>query len=342
MVDGYNRTIDYIRISVTERCNLRCTYCMPSEGVEWVEHNEILTYDEILTICNTLAKLGLKKIKLTGGEPLVRKGIATLITSLKNIKGIEEVTLTTNGVLLDSQIDDLVGAGLDAVNISLDTMDTQLYREITRFDKLDTVVESIKKACSYPNLKVKVNCVPVGSDRQNIVELVKLARDYNLSVRFIEMMPIGLGKEYEYISEERLKADIEEVYGKLTPYNKPMGNGPAHYYELDGFKGKLGFISAISHKYCDSCNRVRLTATGYLKTCLQYETGCDLKQYLRTGIKGIKADEDNRAKNKYIVQTEELEEAIKKAIFEKPKEHSFSNKEMQDNKSKAIMSQIGG
>ncbi len=342
MVDGYNRTIDYIRISVTERCNLRCIYCMPSEGVEWVEHNEVLTYDEILTVCTTLAKLGLRKIKLTGGEPLVRKGIANLIKSLKNIKGIEEVTLTTNGVLLDSQIDDLVDAGLDAVNISLDTMDRELYREITRFDKLDTVIASIKKACSYSRLKVKVNCVPLGTDSQNFIELVKLARDYNLSVRFIEMMPIGLGKEYEYISEQRLKSDIEAVYGELIPYNKPMGNGPAHYYELNGFKGKLGFISAISHKYCDSCNRVRLTATGYLKTCLQYETGCNLKQYLRAEAKVIKSDDTSRPKTEYIVKTEELEEAIKKAIFNKPKEHSFNNNEKEENKSKAIMSQIGG
>ncbi len=327
MVDGYNRTIDYIRISVTERCNLRCVYCMPSEGVEWVEHSEILTYDEIEKVCITLAKLGLKKVKLTGGEPLVRKGISSLIKTLKNIKGIEEVTLTTNGLLLSSQIDDLVSAGLDAVNISLDTMDRELYREITRFDELDKVIEAIKTACSYSNLKVKVNCVPLGIEDQDFIQIVELAKIYPLSIRFIEMMPIGLGKEYKYISEDMIKEKIESVYGSLVPYSKPMGNGPAHYFEIEGFKGKIGFISAISHKYCNSCNRVRLTSTGYLKTCLQYETGADLRKHLRS-----------QSEN----STGELEEAIKEAIYNKPKEHLFDKPKNETNKSKSIMSQIGG
>lgn len=323
MVDSYGRLIDYMRISITDRCNLRCVYCMPEEGIEMTTHKEILTFDEILELCNVFSALGIKKIKITGGEPLVRKNAAILIREIKKIQGIEAVTLTTNGILLPSMIAELVQSGVDGINISLDTLDKVVYNQITRKDALDEVLHGIVGAVDA-GIPVKINCVPMGLPGQAPETVASLAKDYDIHVRYIEMMPIGFGKQFGTSEEQNLKIDLETRYGKLIPYRGSLGYGPAIYYSLEGFQGKIGFISAISHNFCGGCNRVRLTAQGYLKTCLQYDIGCDLKQFLRARV-----------------SVEELKNVIISTVYKKPLGHHFLDPEIDQEESKG-MSEIGG
>lgn len=325
MIDRCARTIDYIRISVTDRCNLRCVYCMPENGVQWIPHNAVLSYEELLRLCRIFAGLGLSKIKLTGGEPLVRKGIDRLISDLKAIDGIRCVTLTTNGLLLADQIDSLVDHGLDGVNISLDTLDREQFKAITRRDALDKVLKGLDAALSHPGLNVKINCLPMGTNDDQLVPMAGLAKDSRLAVRFIEVMPIGLGKSLTHRSEDDVKAILERAYGPMTPYDGTLGNGPCHYFSLSGFTGKVGFISAISHQFCDQCNRVRLTSEGFLKTCLQYEMGIDLKALMVDGY-----DDSHIA------------EAVFQAIYNKPNQHHFVDTSGETGLEQHVMSQIGG
>lgn len=324
MIDGNGRNIDYIRISVTDRCNLRCVYCMPEDGVDAILHDKILSYEEILHLVKIFAKMGFHKIKLTGGEPLVRKGITNLVQELKQIPGIEQVTLTTNGILLGDMMDQLAKAGIDGINLSLDTLNPQVFEKIARRNDFDKVMKGFEKALHYPQIPLKVNCVPMGMEQQNVLELAELARTYPVHVRFIEMMPIGLGKQFAFCSEEHLLDGLKQKYGSYIPYETTLGNGPGHYYSFENFKGKIGFISAISHKFCASCNRVRLTSQGYLKTCLQYDIGVDLQKLLREG-----ADD------------QQLYFAIEKAIYQKPLGHQFTEK-TKEHAEERMMAQIGG
>lgn len=234
MIDKYGREIDYLRISLTDRCNLRCIYCMPEEGVKSLSHAEILTYDEILRICRCAANLGIRKIKLTGGEPLVRKGCASLAKQIKAITGIEKVTLTTNGILLAEQLDALLDAGIDAINISLDTLDPELFKKVARRDGLEKVFEGIEAALAHPGLSLKINSVPVIKEKENFIGIAGLAQKYPIHVRFIEMMPIGFGKQFPFQDEESIKAVLEEAYGPMHAVNERYGNGPCHYYEIAG------------------------------------------------------------------------------------------------------------
>ncbi len=324
MTDGYGRTIDYIRISVTDRCDLRCVYCMPGEGITPVAHGDILTYDEILRLAGVFADLGIRRVKLTGGEPLVRKRIETLVGGLRAVPGIEEVTLTTNGVLLAEKMDALAAAGIGGINLSLDTLDPDVFARITRRRMFDEVMRGFHAALAYPQIPLKINCVPMGEEGQNAAEVARLAKEYPVHVRFIEMMPIGLGSRFAFQSEESLLRVLAARYGAYQPYEGRLGNGPGHYYSFPGFLGKIGFISAISHKFCDSCNRVRLTSQGYLKTCLQYDIGTDLRKLLREGA-------DDRA----------LREAAAEAIRRKPQSHQFTET-VEAHREPRAMSQIGG
>ncbi len=324
MRDSFGRTIDYLRVSVTDRCNLRCIYCMPEEGVRMTTHEQVLSYDEIICLCSVMADMGLKKIKLTGGEPLARKNLPELVWGLKALDGIEKVTLTTNGVALAGCMRELKEAGLDAVNISLDTRNRELYREITRRDELSAVLRGIEAALEQPGLSVKLNCVPLGRKEQGLEDMAAFARDYPVHVRYIEMMPVGHGKEFAFVGEEEIRSCLEKAYGPMHPYGGRLGNGPCHYYEIEGFRGKIGFISAISHKFCEGCNRVRLTSQGFLKTCLQYDTGRDLRSLLRGGA-----------------GDEALREAILQAVEGKPGGHRFYEQDIRDENS-MCMSQIGG
>jgi GTP 3',8-cyclase len=287
MKDQYERNIDYMRISVTDRCNLRCRYCMPEEGIEGVGHADILTFEEIIQIAEAGAGIGIKKIKITGGEPLVRKGIVGLVDSLKKIPGIREVTMTTNGVLLKNYAESLYQAGLDAVNISLDTLSPIKYIHITRRDLLDEVMFGIEKAYEI-GLKTKINSVAMkGFNNNEIPMLAAIAMNHRIDVRFIEIMPIGLGRNYESVSVKEIQAMLEEVYGPGKESNIKHGNGPAIYLDYEGFQGSIGFISAMTNEFCKSCNRIRLTAEGELKLCLNHNYGISLRTMLRkNGLEG--------------------------------------------------------
>ena len=288
MLDKLNRKIDYLRISVIDRCNLRCVYCMPEEGIESIPHDEILTYDEILRICEIVSELGIRKIKITGGEPLVRKDIVNLIRDIKNIDKIEQVTLTTNGILLHEMLDDLYDAGIDAINISLDTLNKDNFKKITRRDGLEKVLMSIDKAYDL-GIRVKINCLAIRDfNLREIVEIASFAKDREIDVRFIELMPIGFGKKYTQIDNDEILSILESRFGTFEIVTEKRGNGPAKYYRNQNMKGCIGFISAISHEFCESCNRIRLTSSGFLKLCLHYNKGIDLKGPIRNGI----SDED--------------------------------------------------
>ena len=243
MIDSYGRSIDYIRISVTDRCSLRCTYCMPEEGVEWLPHTEILRYEELLRLCRVFVSLGITKFKLTGGEPLVRRGLDGFIRSLKGIDGVRSITLTTNGVDLKAQLPALLDAGLDGINLSLDTLDRARFAARTRRDCLPQVLEGLEAALAVPGLNLKLNCVAMAGGEDDWVSLAALAKERPVTVRFIELMPIGLGQGGVPCTEAEVSAALERVYGTLTPYDTPLGNGPAHYCSLPGFEGKIGFIS---------------------------------------------------------------------------------------------------
>ncbi len=322
MLDSLGRNIDYIRLSVTDRCSLRCTYCMPAEGVPWLPHSEILRYEDLLRLCRIFADLGITKFKLTGGEPLVRKGLAGFVRALKGIDGVQSVTLTTNGVDLKAQLTALLEAGIDGINLSLDTLDPVRFRERTRRDCLPQVLEGLEAALAVPGLNLKINCVSMSGAEDDWLRLAALAKERDLTVRFIELMPIGLGQGSAPCTEAEVSAVLEQAYGSLTPYDTPLGNGPAHYFSLPGFQGKIGFISAVSHGFCDRCNRVRLTASGYLKTCLQYDVGAELAPLL------AESDEVIRA-------------AIEDAVSRKPASHQFSSP-APEHREGHIMSQIGG
>ena len=324
MYDLQNREIDYLRISLTDRCNLRCVYCMPEEGVEPVRHEEILTYEELERVCRCAAGLGIRKLKLTGGEPLVRKGVPGLVRRLRALPGIDEVTLTTNGILLGELAGELADAGLAAVNVSLDTLDPAAYRRITRRGELGRALAGLDAALAA-GLRVKVNCVPAREFGEGqVVEIASLARERPIDVRFIELMPIGLGGTFTGLPADEVRALLEAAYGSLVPWGERRGNGPAEYWSAQGFAGKFGFVSAVSHRFCSRCNRVRLTATGFLKLCLQYDRGVDLRSALRGG-----ADD------------EALAGLIARAVREKPLGHRFGEATPRHGE-RHTMAQIGG
>lgn len=326
MKDGRGREIDYVRISITDRCNLRCVYCMPEEGVSCLEHEDILSFEEIERLCRIFATLGIHKIKITGGEPLVRKGCTELIEKIHGIPGIDAITLTTNGVLLSQYMEGLVEAGLTGVNISLDTLNSGVNKELTRREYWKETMKGIESALTFPDLNVKINCVPMmGVNDDQLCQMARLAENQKVHVRFIEMMPMGMGKDFDFIGEDQVIGILEKELGKLTPYSKILGNGPAHYYEIDGYKGKIGFISARSHKFCNTCNRIRITSDGNLKTCLQYGASYHLKELLE----GSKSDE-------------EIKEVIKEALVKKPESHQFENLDKLQEADNNNMVSIGG
>ena len=323
--DSYGREINYMRISITDRCNLRCCYCMP-DGADWIPMKDILTYEEITAVCQEAVKLGITRFKITGGEPLVRRECSKLIRMIKEIPGTEVVTLTTNGLLLGEQLESLMQAGLDAVNISLDTLDKEKYKQVTGFDKLSVVLASITKAVES-GIPVKINAVlQKGMNEEEWLPLTQLAKNLPLSVRFIEMMPIGYGNIPQSISNEELKEKIMRYYGNLTEDFRIYGNGPAVYYSIEGFKGNIGFISAIHGKFCNLCNRIRMTSTGDIKPCLCYEQRWVLKPALRMEHK------------------EKRQESIQKILIEsiknKPQMHCFED--VKSVSEKHFMGQIGG
>ena len=315
MFDSCRRDIHYLRLSVTDRCNLRCRYCMP-DGAKILEHEEVLTHEEFLRLAALFAQCGIDTVRVTGGEPLVRKSVAQLVAGLKATPGIRHVSMTTNGTLLAQQLPALLDAGLDSVNISLDTLDPAVFRHITARDEFAAVQAGLRAALESP-LPVKLNCVPqVGVNEGELEAIAALARDNDLQVRFIEMMPIGYGAAMPCVSGPELRARFANRWPELHPVEgTTFGNGPAVYYTVPGWKGSIGFIAAVHGKFCAS-------SQGFLRPCLASETGCDLRALLRGGA------DDAR-----------LRTAIRETIWSKPREHHFEDRCMPATRS---MYRIGG
>ncbi|HCA21567.1 MAG TPA: GTP 3',8-cyclase MoaA [Lachnospiraceae bacterium] len=317
MLDRYNRDINYVRISVTDKCNLRCRYCMP-EDIKHLPMSEILTFEEICKAVSTMAELGISRVKLNGGEPLIRRGIEELVRSIKAIPGIEQVTMTTNGTLLPEKLDGLLSAGLDMINVSLDTLDRQRYEKLTGFDALDKALLGIDKVLEA-GLPLHINAVSYDSSilgeegldpLEDTLKLIDFVRDKQVDIRFIELMPLGFAKGFPAIPHDILRKRIEEKYPEIEKLDGVRGNGPAVYYHIPGFKGRIGFISAMHEGYCADCNRIRLTTRGFIKSCLCFDTGGDIKAILRDDI-----PED--------VKEQRLKDRITEAILKKPQKHCF-------------------
>lgn len=322
MLDSFGREITYLRLSITDRCNLRCRYCMPEDGVLPTAHDDLLRYEELLRIAAAAVSLGIDRFKVTGGEPLVRRGCVDFIQHLKELPGVKQVTLTTNGLLLPPLLDELCAAGLDGVNISLDTLDNLQYQQLTRRAHTANEVLDTVRLCAA-RLPTKVNAVLLPKTADQLIPLAELAQTLSIDVRFIERMPLGAGENDQTIRADAALDRLRARWPDLTPVNQPRGNGPARYFHTPDMQGCLGLIDAVSHSFCDRCNRLRLTSTGLLKPCLCYEQGVELRPLLRGG-----ADEAA------------LRDAIRAAILQKPAAHCFQQREsITEHKS---MNQIGG
>ncbi|MDY7040932.1 MAG: GTP 3',8-cyclase MoaA [Chloroflexota bacterium] len=328
-LDAYNRPISYLRVSVTDRCNLRCTYCMPPEGVFWRPHEEILRYEEIETVVRAAAELGISKVRLTGGEPLVRLGIVDLVRKLTGIPGIDDLAMTTNGVLLSRYATALAQAGLQRVNVSLDTLRPERFRRITRLGRLEDVLAGIEAARQAGLEPIKINTVVIkGMNDDEVLDLARQTMEAGWNVRFIEVMPVGNGVLAGGEWRERvvpagdILQKIESELGKLEPAKVSVGNGPARYYRLPGVKGTLGFITPISEHFCYRCNRLRLTADGQLRPCLLSDQEIDLRTPLRQGA-----------------DVERIKELLLKGIECKPMQHHLEERIQPENR---VMSEIGG
>lgn len=313
MKDQYNREISYMRISVTDRCNYRCEYCMPEEGVDKCEHDEIISLEEIVRIVKSAAKFGIKKIRITGGEPLVRKGIVHLCEEIGKISGIEEICITTNGSLLKDIAKDLKAAGVNRINFSLDTLDPEKYKQITRWGNLEKTLEGIKAAIDL-GFKIKINSVLIGGfNEEDVVKLIDLTKDNDIQVRFIELMKIGETRNWDessFISNTK----VLELVPELEEYGV---QGVAKTYKIPGHKGTVGLISPVSSCFCEACNRIRLTSDGKLKSCLHSKGEIDLNN----------------------LSDLELDEKMQQAIYEKPKSHHLDEGYTETDRS---MNRIGG
>ena len=319
MNDRYGRQIEYLRVSVTDRCNLRCRYCMPEEGIiDKKPHSDMLTLEEIYEVVKACASLGVNKVRITGGEPLARKGVVGLIEKISKIKGIKDIGMTTNGVLLKKYAKELKEAGLKRVNISLDTMDEEKYKYITTFGELKDVLEGIDEARIVGLLPIKINVVLIGGFNDNEIEdFVKFTVNEDIQIRFIELMPIGEASNWarENFIPNTLVLD---KFKELKPVPREDKSSPAEYYKIPGAKGMVGLINPISHRFCSNCNRIRLTADGKIKPCLHSNQEIDIKGAIKSGGN--------------------LKEVIMNAIMSKPEEHHLNEGES----IKRNMIRIGG
>jgi GTP 3',8-cyclase len=287
MTDGFGRRIEYLRISVTDKCNLRCVYCMPEEGLPWLRRDEILSYEEIAEIVRTMAALGLRRVRITGGEPLVRRDLPTLVRMIRAVPQIEDLALSTNAVLLDVLADELRAAGVDRVNVSLDSLRADRIDAIARrAGSAEAIFRGLEAAERAGFTPIKVNCVVMrGRNDDEVADFAAITRERPWHVRFIEVMPTGDNLDVsrdEYVSADEMLARVRTV-GDLQPVKGPGGNGPARYYAFAGAAGTVGVITPMSHVYCETCNRMRLTADGQLRPCLFGDLQTDLRGPLRRG-----------------------------------------------------------
>jgi cyclic pyranopterin phosphate synthase len=333
--DTFNRPINYLRISVTDRCNLRCIYCMPAEGIDLLSHSDILTYEEITTIVRLASELGITKLRLTGGEPLVRIKLPELVAMLAKIDKIDDISLTTNGALLRKYARELREAGLKRVNVSLDSLNQDNFERITRYRKLSDVLQGIEAAKACGLNPVKINMVVMrGVNDDEILDFAKLTITDGWHVRFIELMPFvtdnppeghstgwKANSQSQFMPADEIRERLNSL-GELKPSLPIKGNGPAKYLRFSQASGTIGFITPVSEHFCFNCNRLRLTAEGKLRPCLLSDQEIDLRQPLRSGA-----------------SAEKLKQIIAEAIQTKPKEHQLSQGRTSN---KRLMSQVGG
>ena len=330
MLDKFNRDINYLRVSITDRCNLRCLYCMPKEGLSLLGHEDILRYEEISRIIGVAVNMGIRKIRITGGEPLIRRGAVDFIDSLKAMPDISDISLTTNGILLESLAEKLYHAGVKRINISLDSLNPDKYRHITRGGDLNAVLRGIDEVYRIGFSPIKINIVAIkGFNDDELLDFAKLSIDKPYQIRFIELMTIGravLDNNSKYLSNEVVREKIREIYN-LEPVNGERNriDGPANIFRIRDGAGEIGFISPVSHHFCHSCNRLRLTADGHLRACLLSDEEIDLKDPLRGGC----SDKD-------------IAELMQKGIARKPIQHDLACDEGHIKKCVKDMTSIGG
>jgi cyclic pyranopterin phosphate synthase len=308
--DSWGREIKSVRVSVTDKCNFRCTYCMPAEGLQWLGREEILTFEEIARLVGVLARLGVDEVRLTGGEPLVRRDLPVLVRMLARTEGVHDLSLTTNGILLDRLAEPLVSAGLRRVNVSLDSLNHVRFAEITRRDALDGVLRGLEEAERHPQLNpIKVNCVSVkGFTETEVPALADLARRKPYIVRFIEFMPLDADqawREDDVLTGAEIRAIVEERYGPLVEVAAKASSTARRFRFADGI-GELGFVNPVSEPFCSTCDRIRLTADGQLRTCLFSRREWDLKTPLRDGA----SDDELIRLIRFAVQHKELKHRI--------------------------------
>jgi cyclic pyranopterin phosphate synthase len=327
LVDTHNRRIDYLRISVTDRCNLSCVYCKPRNEMKMLSHADILTYEEILRLVSVAVPLGISRVRVTGGEPLARRGIVDFLAALKHIAGLDDISLTTNGVFLADMADDIARAGMPRLNISLDSLNAEKFLQITGSDSWKQVWRGIDRAEELGFFPLKLNMVPVkGLNDGEIADFARLTLGRRLHVRFIEFMPIGSKDRWSRescVSSEEARSIIEREFGALVPVSSESSGGPSSNFTVPGAKGVIGFISPITHHFCDSCRRLRLTADGKIRPCLLSDTEIDIKSPLRGGC-------DDR----------ELERLLRLSLEIKPERHYIN--ETSDSHFQRTMSKIGG
>jgi cyclic pyranopterin phosphate synthase len=324
--DAHQRPINYLRVSVTDRCNLRCLYCMPPEGVTPRDHDDILRYEEIEQVVRVAAGLGISRVRLTGGEPLVRAGIVSLVEMLARVPGIDDLSITTNGILLERYADALARAGLNRVNVSLDTLRDERYAQMTRGGRLREALAGIEAAERAGLAPVKINCVVLrGFNDDEVADMARLSVDHERHVRFIELMPLNHEShdmDSGFVSGTEIRDLITEALGTLEPVDAARGNGPAAYYRIPGARGTVGVITPVSEHFCGGCNRLRLTADGRLRPCLLSDVELDIKPVLRS-------DGGDEA----------VREWLRRAIAAKPAGHGLAQHDVPRGRT---MSEIGG
>lgn len=309
LIDRCNRKLNYLRISITDRCNLKCIYCVPYDFIPKLPHKEILSYEEILHIVRISVRLGISKVRITGGEPLVRKGVYDFLEQLTKIQGLLDISLTTNGVLLKDNINKIKSAGIKRINISLDTLNRKKFRQITGYDFFNQIWEGIELAQKMGFDPIKINVVPLkGVNYDELLDIAALSIAYPFHIRFIEYMPMGTNQMEigRHLLFPEIKKQINQL-GKLIPVEKGMNDGPAERFKFESARGEIGFIRPISRHFCNTCNRLRLTASGQLRPCLMSDVQVDLKTPLRKGC-----------------SDDELTEVFLKAVRLKPSEHNLS------------------
>jgi len=328
LVDSYGRRIKSMRISITDKCNFRCTYCMPAEGLPWLKKAEILTYEEIERISQVVVSIGIEQIRLTGGEPLVRRDVPELVHRLRQIEKLHSLSLTTNGILLKQQARVLAEAGLTRINVSLDSLMQEKFTQITRRNQLDHVLEGLEELEKYPAIHpVKVNAVAVrGFSEEEVLDFVRFARSKAFVMRWIEFMPLDadqIWRKEDILTGAEIKAIIEAGYGQLLPITTGDPSETARRYTFSDGIGEVGFINPVSEPFCSTCDRIRLTADGQLRTCLFASEETDLRSLVRSGV-----------------SDEEIAQAIRRAVWHKELKHYIGDKRFK--RTKRSMSMIGG